>query len=862
MRNLFQFVALRHLQLRPGRALFAISGIACGIALFVAISVINDSTSRFFKDSMSAVTGNASITVSAGEFGFDETVAERLEAVSGVEHAVPVVETRSWLLPSNESLMVMGVDLLQEKAVRSYKSEGKKIIGDAMMFMARPDSIILTEPFAKARGLKMDDPIELTTARGRGRFVVRGILAPTGLAQAYGGGLAIMDIDAARLSFGKEGKTDRIDIVTKKGADVESVVAALKTQLGPSFSVERPEMASKEMERMTRSFQFMSHFFSTLALIVGVFLIANCVSISVAERRKEIGTLRALGTKRGGILTVFLLEALAMGAIGAAAGALLGRFLAGFLVDAVTQAMSQQYQSKIESANLQFTSAHFGYALLVGAVATCVAALFPALKATRVEPIEAMRSKDTGEAAVKNGYYRYAGWLGTALVALSVTGSFRLTPESPGSLQILIQLGAIVGAALIGPRIVIAVARLIRPFIARRDGVIARLAIDNMLRNPRRTATNVTSLMVGLILVVVIACVNVSFKGTLVRFFNKILHADLIISTTGRLQSHENMALHESVKQRIEANSKVLGAYELREIKLLFEGDKLLLKYFGEPPAPTQPSAKRYDIFDTTDRDSEAAGLELFHSKDPTVLVSENFVVRFKKKTGDTISLMTPQGPKPFRIVAVVNEYANPFGTIFMSRESYLKFWDDRLVSGFAVKLKDGFDPIEVRTELDRALSKEYKLTIMSNADIKGQINSVIDSSFAYTHAVEVAALLVGLLGLMNTLLITVLERTRELGLSRAIGMSRSQVSRMILLEAASQGGLGAVVALALGVGIGIVWVTQNLANSLGWVVHFYFPWNALATTLVLGLIVTMIAAWYPARRASRLDIVDALDYE
>jgi putative ABC transport system permease protein len=180
-------------------------------------------------------------------------------------------------------------------------------------------------------------------------------------------------------------------------------------------------------------------------------------------------------------------------------------------------------------------------------------------------------------------------------------------------------------------------------------------------------------------------------------------------------------------------------------------------------------------------------------------------------------------------------------------------------LSGIAVKLKHGFDPVRVREDLDRQLSKQYSLTIMLNSDIRGQVGTVVDNSFAYTRSIEIAALLVALLGLMNTLIITVMERTREIGLSRSVGMTRSGVAQMILIEAASQGGLGALISIAIGVLLGGLWVTRSLASSLGWVVHFYVPWGAAASTFALGMLVTLLAAWYPARRAAAIEIVEAL---
>ena len=376
--NLFHFIGYRHMRLKPGRTAFSILGIACGIALYIAISIINESTSGYFRDSMAAVSGKAALTAAARRAGLScrQDIADQVEKIKGVKDAVPVIENRSWVSTTNESLMVMGVDLLQEKAVRSYKSEGKAIIGDSLTFITHPDSMILTDSFAKAHGYKINDKIELLTAKGKMTFTIRAILSPTGLATAYGGALAVMDIDAARMAFGKDGKTDRLDIVVEKGADVAAVADRIRKILPANFEVERPEMQSEQMERMIKSFQFMSRFFSSLALIVGIFLISNSVSISIAERRKEIGTLRALGTKRNGILALFLCESFAMGTVGALLGAFLGRGLKlAYLVTSVTRAMSQQFAYRIEATSLKFDLSTVLGAVAIGALSSLLAAL-------------------------------------------------------------------------------------------------------------------------------------------------------------------------------------------------------------------------------------------------------------------------------------------------------------------------------------------------------------------------------------------------------------------------------------------------------------------------------------------------------
>ncbi|MGK5082931.1 FtsX-like permease family protein [Bdellovibrionota bacterium FG-1] len=864
-RNLFQYVGLRHLKMKPTRTILTTIGVSLGIALYVGIAIINRSTLHSFKESIEAVAGKATLIVSAGEAGFPEYRLDLIKKVPGVKYAVPMVESRAYFAgnkDSSETITILGVDLLQEQAVRTYKTTDEQVIDDPLVFLNQPDSIIITRAFAAQHHFKIDSTFALATAHGTKRFTVRGMLSPEGPAKAYGGAIAIMDIDGARMTFGKEGKIDRVDVVTVAGEDIDQVAQRINHAVGSGYRAERPETQNENMERMVKTYQVMLTFFSTLALLVGLFLVTNSVSIAVAERKREIGTLRALGATRGGILTLFLSEAVVMGAMGAFVGAWLGRGLAAVLLSLVTRSMSSQYLTRIDVSTLLFGPGEVLRAVALGATAAFLAALFPAWRATTIDPLEAMRHHEVGENANQQGFFRYSPWIGVGLLSFMGLATWAGLPVRFQWIDTLCQICAILGSALLGPTLVVFLIRLMRPLVLRMGGTISRLAQDNLLRNPRRTGSNVMSLMVGLMLTIMIAIVNVSFRMTITDWFNRILRADLFVSSTGRLISYQTQPQHEDLGPELEkipgikmTNGK--GAYGIRFIHVTYEGRQLGMKAWDEP----DPAAN-YSILDVQDRTPFQAGRDLYHSPDPTVLVSENFVLHFKKKTGDSLDLDTPSGRSSFRIVGVVVDFAGPEGILYIDRQLYRRIWHDPLVSAFGLNLAPGADLSTVRQEIDRQFGRARNISVTSNAELRDQMVSVIDQSFAYTRAIEGAALLVGLLGLLNTLLISVMERMRELGMLRAVGMSRSQVSKMILQEALVQGALGAVAAVVLGSGIAYLWIKYSLAHVLGWMIHFYFPWLAVGGTVLVGTAVALFAGFFPARRASLLEICEALEYE
>ncbi|HEY2513274.1 MAG TPA: ABC transporter permease, partial [Polyangiaceae bacterium] len=294
-------VGLRHVFTKPLRTALSFVAVALGIALWVSIGIINRSVLASFRQTVGALAGNAVLTVSAGEVGFPEERLDAIAKVPGVKSAIPRVEAWAYAVGdrhASETLYVLGIDMLKEQAVRSYKTGGEEVMDDPLVFLNQEDSVILTKTFAAAHGLKIDSKLPLATASGQITLTVRGLLEPEGPAKAYGGAIAIMDIDGARVMFGKEGKIDAVDIVARPGVATDVLQTALRDALGPAFTVSPPEGYAQQLEQLVASFQGMLSFFGTIALLVGLFLVSNSVSMSIAERQKEIGVLRAIGAAR------------------------------------------------------------------------------------------------------------------------------------------------------------------------------------------------------------------------------------------------------------------------------------------------------------------------------------------------------------------------------------------------------------------------------------------------------------------------------------------------------------------------------------------------------------------------------------
>ncbi|HEY2514887.1 MAG TPA: ABC transporter permease, partial [Polyangiaceae bacterium] len=295
----------------------------------------------------------------------------------------------------------------------------------------------------------------------------------------------------------------------------------------------------------------------------------------------------------------------------------------------------------------------------------------------------------------------------------------------------------------------------------------------------------------------------------------------------------------------------------IRFLHLDYQGHSIALKAYDEP----DPSL-HYWLFDVRDVSRDEAGAALYHSADPTVLVSTNFVLHFGKQTGDSIVLSTPSGATSFRIVGVVNDFASPEGVVYLARDRYKALWHDPLVTAFGLYVAPGADRHAVRAALDARLGREKNLMIILNEELRTEFTQTLDKSFAFTDALESAALFVALIGIFNTLTIGILERTRELGMLRAIGMARTQLARLVFLEAAIQGAATSLLAVVMGGGLGYWLITKSLPPTLGWVLRYDLPLRSSAAIFANGLLVAALAGAFPAWRASRMVVAEALDYE
>ena len=859
--NLLRHISLRHVKYQKAQTIMAIAGICLGVAAIVSIGIVNKSVLRSFEDSFNHATGRAALQVTGAQSGFPEAILERVQAVPGVEYAVPVVDTEGLLSTGKErSIMILGVDVLTDGQIRNYSlSDESADIPDPLLFLAKPDSILITKTMAEREGIAIDQKIQVETVLGTSTFRVRGILNPEGPAKVMGGNLAVMDIYAAQMAFGKEGRIDRVDVSLLRGEDLETARKRILAALPEGYTVETPVGRTRQIESMLSNFQTGLNLISFFAIIVGMYLIYNAVSISIVHRRKEIGILRALGTTRGQIMRLFMGETLVISAIGSALGVGLGILFAGSIVGTLGKVISQWY-ARTSVTGISVTWFYPAAGIACGIAASLAAAVFPVLASSRISPVSAIRSVPWSEEGFFTGRRLNIAAAFFTLLAATVFCLYKFSEFSPifrnRTFLFSSQLFLLLGISLFTPAFLKGFLSLFHRFLSPRLGSMGRLAGLNLRKNITRNAVAVAAIFFGISVFVNSAGYVHSSKESVITWLDAVIRADIIISA-GHPSSSTNaqtVPMPVDMWREIEKVPGVRSADPWRKLYMDYKGSRVLLS--------TVDIVRRgeYSHFMVTRGDEE----EILHHlpRRDNIVVSEPFATRFGIKPGDTITLATPSGPVRFAVTAVVVDYLYDNGTVYMDLFTFQRHWGDMLADQFSVRVKPGEDISTVRDAIQGRLGTDRKLFVLPAKEFKDEIRKAMDETFIFNYALSVITMTIACFGIIVTLLASVLERTREIGILRSIGMLRRQVSGVVLIESVLMGIVGGILGCGAGIITGWLNLEGSFRSSYSSAAEYFVPYGSIVWALIMSAGLSALAGIYPARRAAKTNVVEALTYE
>ena len=848
--HLLRLVAWRTLRRDPLRSAITVLGVALGVAVVLAIRLANDGVLDSFRASLDHVAGKSRLQVSAGEPGFDEALFPQIAQIPGVAKAAPVIQELTSVAGSpGEVLLVLGVDLLADSGVREYRGPLPEL-ADPLQLLAEPDAILVPERFARTHGLQVNGQVRLQTPGGVQAFRVRGVLADQGVARAMDGQVAVMDIAAAQEAFQKVGRLDRVDVLLESGADAGRVMAALQAVLPPEVRVERPEARGAQVEQMLGSFQLNLFVLSLVALFVGVFLVYNTMSVSVVRQRRQLAILRSLGVSRPQVLLLVLAEGALIGLAGSALGVALGMALAHFTLGAVSQTVSALYafvRPRGVAVDLPLTL----QAVLLGVATAVGSSLLPAIEASAAAPRMGMSAAGLER--------RHRPWTLSGVGGLFALAAYGLSQLRPVGGRPVFGYGAALGlllaTTLLCPVALLLLHRGLRGALRGSRLLTGRLAAGNLGRALRRNAVTVGAMAVALAMLVSVSTMIQSFRRTVEVWMEQTIRADLYVARASRLVKGTDTRLADTLVGQVRRIPGVAAADGFRGLRVEDgEGGRFLL---GAGDFEVMAERGRL-LF----REGDSAAILRQARQSDSLIVSETFAERYGLRVGDAVSLRPPGKTVQLRIAGIYYDYTTEGGVAVMDRGLFRRLWRDPWVTSIVVYLERGADATGVRQAILGALPGRDDLVVLSNRDLRGRILDIFDQTFAITYALRIIALIVAALGILNALLASVLERTQEIGILRSVGFTRGRVLRTILWEAGLMGALANALGALAGIALSLVLVHVINRQSFGWTIQFAFPARLVAEYALLTLATSLVAGLYPAWRASRLPVAEAVRYE
>ncbi len=854
-------LSFRQLRTRRLRVFLTAAGIVLGVGMICGVLLLAATIQRTFTDLYDSFYGQTDLVVSGSESAgsLPASALRRVEQSEGVEDASASILAVTSLVGedgrveegSGSTLNVSGDDPEATDFTDWTTTEGRGIRGGR--------EIEVEESWAEANGIGVGDTIRLAAPAGIYRLQVVGLLRFSSGLDFGGEGFGSMPLATARKAFDKPGVFDEVEVLVA-GDDEGSVDAVgdrLEREFGKGVEIATPAAKGEDVQRQLQAFNVVLYFFAGMALFVGGFLIFNSFNMTVLQRMREIGMQRTLGATRPMVVRSVLLEAVLLGALGAVLGLGLGVLLAlGLIV--LMRAID------FPVGDLELTWIAPVAAVATGLLTAVLGALNPARRAGRIAPIRAV----LGSEGLRTRPGPLRALAGVLLIAPGLAGAFLLgaadeTTNSVIAAGIAGIIAIFFGIALIAPFLIEPLARVLSWPIRKLAPVEGRIASDSARSNPGRTAATATALMIGLALVVGINSLGSSFLNSIEREFDRSLARDLTVQPRGFAPGQgPQQTIAKSLSQRIQklpaaavvAQERLVAVPNLPRVKGGKEGPQGLLFAFDP---------KVYPQVDTTDLDGDGASREQVYERIDSgqVTVGKGYADEDGIEVGDALVLEGPSDTRRARVAAIVETIFAGGQTVGLSLETMRDVYGVTADSQLALKATSDAARSDLERQVERLIERDYpNLAVLSNDELKSDVEDQLNQSFGFFNALVGVAIFASLFGIINTLSMSVIERTREIGVLRALGATRWQIRRTIADESLVIALIGAVMGIAIGSGLGWA-LLKGLSFGIPGVTY-QPPVGTMIGVAVAAVILGLVAAILPARRAARLDVVEALSYE
>ncbi|WP_062528644.1 ABC transporter permease [Demequina rhizosphaerae] len=845
-------LAARSVQHNPKRLLLTAFAVALGVGLIAATHIFTDSLDRGFTRLFGEIYDGVDVIVepvtSDGDVGdptsgdsvgkdLDDAVVQTARSTAGVELAMGSTEAVGALIGTDGETLAGGSGFgpptlfFNWTGVEDFDSativDGRAPEGD--------DEIVVDVGTAEAHGLTVGDQVVAGGADGTYPSTVVGTASWGDGNNTQGATLVWASLDRVRELRGGGDGWSVVHVRVDDGADAEAVAVAIDDRLPDGVraltGAAKAEEQAASLGEALKAVDVFTLAFAFVALFVGAYIIANTFRIIVTQRTREFGLMRAVGVKGQQVRTMVLAEALLIGLVASVLGILLGYALAGGIIG-LLKALGPGESFAVPIIPLD--AVVWGFA--VGIVVTVASALLPAIHASRISPMEAMRDAATQNRRGLRMRNIVGGALALAGAGLTTVGLYAGL-ERP---YVYVGAGAVLlvlGVTLLAAQLLVPLAYGMRDLLARVWRVDGRLAANNIHREPRRSANTAAALMIGVMLLALTATVTQTVKSVAADAIGGQFTADLMVVSTTVPGSADDAV--------------VADLASVPDVRTVTRSASLDARVDGVLVPVT--------VLDTATAE-EAIAYETepaFSEIDGGVFVSPS-AVEAGAEVGDTVTLVGEDGEVTLE---VTGEYpTSGDGDYFVDFAQAERLGTTIDVWQYSIVAAPGADVDHVRADLEDLVATDYPLlTVQSPDDMLALANQLIDLMLAVITALLSGALVIAMLGVANTLLLSVTERTREIGLLRAVGARRRSVRRMIRIESVVMSVFGAVLGIVLGVALGVALIRALEEFGFETVT---IPWVLLGVYTVLAILAGIVAAWWPARKAAKLDVLQAIAFD
>jgi putative ABC transport system permease protein len=846
--------ALKSLWARKLRALGTTVAVLVGVSLIAGTYVITDTINKAFDDIFSDSLKGTSVVItnkqpvtqqSNTSISFPAGVLKKVEAVPGVNIAAGTIFTGGGIFKGDEEVgsqfspkFISAVLPPQIESLKTVEGHRPTNSHEATLDKAAADDA----------GLSVGDPIRIAGERRVRTFRLVG-LTELGGTSFGGASIAQLTLPEAQFITGNVGRFNQISVGINPDVSSDELKDRIQRVVPPTLRVETAEQnANRSSNEIHDALSFLPIFlgvFAAVALIVGAFVIFNTFSITVSQRIREYGLLRTLGASRRQVLASVFIEAALIGL----AGAVLGVF-GGLLFAKGIEALFDALGIGLPTTALVVASRTVIISLVIGIAVTLIAVLNPALRSTRVPPIAAMQNLDLTSSRRRSIVTVAIAWLlmagGIALVLFGLFGD-----QATGDAALMLGGGAalvLFGVSLYSPRLVRPLAGAIGAPLERIRGLTGRLARENSQRNPSRTAATAAALMIGLALVSFVTIFAAGLKASIADAIDNSFQGELEIQNTNGFDP-----IPTAAARAVSGIEGVQTVSTLQSTQVKIDGVGGKPRVTGLDPATASQVLKLDFQGDTTEGTFRSL-------TDTQAIVDKSFADSNDLNMGDTVHVLGQTGKRSgFRIIGEVKDNADLLGSMVVTHAAMARDFAVTQDTFDFIKLAPGADADAVQERINTLLARQFPTAqVMNQKELKQNQEDQINPLLGLVYALLSLAIVVSLFGIANTLALSIYERTRELGMLRAVGMSRRQVRTMIRYESVITALIGAVLGMILGL-IFAALMSVPLKDQ-GFVLSY--PIGQLLSILVIAAIAGVVAAIAPARRAARLDVLDALAYE